>query len=188
MNRKEVAVLLAEGFEELEAVAIIDVLRRAGLGVRLVAVTDGPLVRGSHDIQMKTDSRLAEVSGRTFDAVALPGGMPGSATLAASAPVHELLRRTHAAGGVAAAVCAAPLALHAAGLLAGKRFTCHPGVAAKITGGLHTGARTERDGKIVTGQADGSAVEFALAVVAAMGLPDKAAEVGAAMLVAGRNA
>jgi 4-methyl-5(b-hydroxyethyl)-thiazole monophosphate biosynthesis len=185
MNQKQVAVLLADGFEELEAVAAIDVLRRAGLDVHVVAVADGPMMRGAHDIQVKADARLAEVSGRTFDAVVLPGGMPGSATLAASPVVRELLRRTHTAGGVVAAVCAAPLALHAAGLLVGKRFTCYPSVAAKITDGIHTGNRTERDGKIVTGQAAGSAVEFALAVVAAMGLPDKAAEVGAAMVVAG---
>ena len=184
MNPQHVAVLLADGFEEIEAVAVIDVLRRAGLEVCVASVGSGP-VQGAHGITLHADARLADVAKHPFDAVVLPGGMPGALNLAASTDVLTLLRRTHDAGRIVAAVCAAPLALHAAGLLAGRRVTSFPSIAERLTGAIHTGNRIETDGRIVTGQAAGSAIEFALAVVTALGLPEKAKSVHDAMLVAG---
>ena len=183
MTTRHAAVLLADGFEEIEAVSVIDILRRAGVVVLTLSIGDNPLVRGAHDISVKVDARMADAGGRTFDAVVLPGGMPGSANLGESATVRELLRRTHASGGIVAAVCATPLVLHAAGLLAGKRVTSFPGVAAKLTGATYTGKRTEQDGRIVTGQAAGSAIEFALAVVAALGMPEKGEALRGALLL-----
>jgi len=180
--QKHVAILLADGFEEIEAVAAIDVLRRAGLEVCVIAVAGGP-VQGSHGLALHVDARLAECMHRTFDAVVLPGGMPGSQNLASSHEVLALLKRTYEAGGIVAAVCAAPIALHAAGLLAGKHVTSYPSVAGALTGAIHTGRRVEVDGRIVTGQAAGSAIEFALAVVTALGLPEKAKAAHDAMLV-----
>ena len=183
MNQKHAAVLLADGFEEIEAVAAIDVLRRAGVKVWVAAVGSSP-VQGSHGMVIHADVRLGEVADHAFDAVVLPGGMPGALNLAASQEVLTMLRRTRDAGGIVAAVCAGPLALHAAGLTAGRRVTSHPSVADRLTGAIHTGRRVETDGQMVTGQAAGSAIEFALAVVAALGLPEQARAVADAMLAA----
>ena len=160
-----VAVCLAPGFEEIEAVGIIDILRRAGLDVRIAAVGGGLSVRGSHGISMTADLAVESLTVASLDAVILPGGMPGSATLAASQPVLELLRQVHRRGGIAAAICAAPLALHAAGLLNDRRYTCFPGVQDRMNPVCWTGAVVECDERIVTGKAAGSVFEFALLLV-----------------------
>ncbi len=184
MNKAHVAVLLARGFEEVEAVAIVDVLRRADLNVTTLSVDGGNPVRGSHGIQVTADAALDSVAGQRFDMVALPGGMPGSKSLAESEAVRTLLRDTAARGDWVAALCAAPLALHAAGLLAdGRRVTAYPAVAERLTGATYTGTRVEVDGRTITGAGPGAALEFALALVAALDGPETAATLRRAMLV-----
>lgn len=160
-----VVVCLAPGFEEIEAVGIIDILRRAGIDVRIAAVGGGLTVRGTHGISIAADLGVEAVEANSLDAVILPGGMPGSTTLAASQPVLELLRQAHRRGGIAAAICAAPLALHAAGLLNHRRYTSFPGVQDRINPVGWTGAVVECDERIVTGKAAGSVFEFALVLV-----------------------
>lgn len=178
-----VVVPLADGFEEIEAVTIIDVLRRADIPVVVAGVSSGSSVRGAHGLELGVDMALAAVSVADIAMVALPGGMPGSVNLAESDEVQGLLRRVWDAGRHVAAICAAPLALQAAGILKGRRTTGHPSVRAQLTDGVYTGARVERDGRLITGTGPGTALEFALALVSALGKPDVAAQLHEAMLV-----
>src|SRR5262245_32831309 len=121
-----VLVPLAEGFEEVEAVTLIDLLRRADIEVTVAALKSSP-VRGAHGLAIEADSTLERVKDRDFDMVALPGGMPGAKHLREDARVLKLLQRTAEQGKITAAICAAPTALAAAGLLDGRRATAYPG-------------------------------------------------------------
>ncbi|NOY80044.1 MAG: DJ-1/PfpI family protein [Kiritimatiellaeota bacterium] len=184
MDKTRVAVLLAEGFEEIEAVTIIDVLRRADLSVTTFGLNGAGPVLGSHEIQVTADAALDAIVGQRFEMVVLPGGMPGSKHLAENETVRTLLRETVARGDWVAALCAAPLALHAAGLISdGRRVTAYPAMAAQLAGAVYTGARVEVDGRIVTGAGPGAAFDFALTLVEALDSPETAASLRRAMLV-----
>ncbi len=155
-------VLLAEGFEETEAVTVIDVLRRAGVEVTAAALGESP-VRGSHGIALVADALLDAVDVAAFDAVVLPGGMPGARHLADDPRVLELLRAADRANKTIAAVCAAPIALEAAGVLAGRRATAYPGHP--IPSARVSDDRVVVDGNVITSRSVGTALEFALATV-----------------------
>jgi 4-methyl-5(b-hydroxyethyl)-thiazole monophosphate biosynthesis len=183
-NTPRVAVLLAEGFEEVEAVAVIDVLRRADLDVTLAAAS-GPagIVTGAHRICLTTEVALGELRAHDLAMVVLPGGMPGSANLAANPAVLDLLRSVHAAGGLVAAICAAPIVLQAAGLLHGRRVTCYPSFEAQLTGAVCTGLAVQRDERIITSRGPGTALKFALELVRALGREAQAEQLRLGMLV-----
>lgn len=175
-----VAVLLADGFEEIEAITIIDVLRRAGLDVRTLGVdTDTPT--GSHKIQVRADARL-DPNAR-FDAVILPGGMPGAATLRDHPGVRALLTAHAAEGRLLGAICAAPIALGAAGLLDGLPATCYPGFEGQLTGATLTAGDVVDAGPILTSRGPATALAFSLALVARLAGPEVAAKLGRGMLV-----
>lgn len=169
-----VLVPLARGFEELEAITIIDLLRRAGIEVVVAGLEDGP-VRGSHDITVTPDTTLAAALGETFDMVALPGGLPGSDHLAADPRLRKLLQEMAASGRFTAAICAAPRALAAAGLLDGRRATSYPGALAEdVMAGLsYEEAAVVTDGKVITSRGPGTAMDFALALIGALAGQDK---------------
>lgn len=187
---KRVAVLLAPGFEEIEAVTVIDVLRRAGLEVTAAGTVAGP-IRASRGVVVVPDATLDAVVGRVFDAVVLPGGGPGAQALREDARVLDLVR-VHARGGaLVAAICAAPTVLVSAGVLAGKRITGHPSVHAALAEGcaaagatLDAGARVVADGRLVTSQGPGTTMEFALALVERLVSREQAEELRKAMVVA----
>ena len=161
---KYVLVPLADGSEELEAVAIVDVLRRAGANVVLAAVND-LVVTASKGTRLMADRLLFDCSRETFDLIALPGGMPGAEKLRDSRVLIDLLKRQAGEGRLYAAICAAPaVALHPHGLLEGKRFTCHPSFAQGLGEGL-TQEPVVVDGILVTGRGAGTAVDFALTLV-----------------------
>lgn len=176
-----VLVILPEGFEELEAVAPIDVLRRAGCVVTVAALGPGIHVTGRNGITLHADTPLAAlpVDGPVSDCLLLPGG-PGVALLRASTEVRTLIARHHAAGAWLAAICAAPAVLHDAGLLAGRRYTAHPSVAGELTAIL-ADERVVRDGRLITSRGAGTALDFGLALVAALVSPQKAAEIAASI-------
>jgi len=179
-----VAVLLAEGFEELEAIAVIDVLRRASVDVTVAAVTGpGRTVVGSHRIAVTADALLADLHAADLSMVVLPGGMPGSANLAAHPAVLDLLRTVAAAGGFVAAICAAPIALHAAGLLAGRRVTCYPSFEQQLQGAVCTGNAVQRDGRLITSRGPGTALRFALELLRALDRDAQAEQLRQGMLV-----
>ncbi len=170
MARKRIVAVLADGFEEMEAVIPIDVLRRLEFDVT-VAGLESDAVRGAHNITVKADKLLADVSPDEVDAVMLPGGMPGSSNLRASEPLMAFLKKAAAKGATVSAICAAPIALGRAGLLDGKSATAYPGHNDKLEGAKYTGARVERDGNVVTGKGAGASFEFAAELAAALGKP-----------------
>jgi 4-methyl-5(b-hydroxyethyl)-thiazole monophosphate biosynthesis len=174
--KKKIAVILADGFEEIEAAVPINVLRRLEFEVVIAGLSK--TVNGSHGIKIQADCLLSELSGTEFDAIFLPGGMPGAANLRDSSDVLSLVRKVNAKGGIVSAICAAPIALKAAGVIEGKTVTSHPSVKNELKGCIHTGNLTETDGNIVTGKGPGAAFEFAVKVASALG---KAAEADALM-------
>jgi protein deglycase len=175
-----VLVPLAEGFEELEAVTIIDVLRRAGLTVTVAALEASP-VTGSHEIRVESDTTLDAVASSAFDALVLPGG-PGAKRLRDDRRVQTIVKRMAQDGRLVAALCAAPIALEAAGVLAGKRATAYPGN--DLPSAQQLEERVVVDGNIVTSRGPGTALEFSLAVVEKLVGGAKANELANAMLVA----
>lgn len=165
---KNACVLLADGFEEVEAITPIDYLRRAKIDVKIIGVT-GKTVSGSHGIKVETDAG-PEALGVDYDCIVVPGGSRGADNLAASPAVTFLIQRHYGAGKLIAAICAAPaIVLHrACGILAGKKFTCYPGLETKVSGAEFSEARVVIDGKLITSRGAGTAGEFAEAIVAAL--------------------
>ena len=160
-----VLIPLAHGCEEMEAVIVMDILRRAGVEVVAAALIPGPVVcsRGTH---LLADALLDEVLEQAFDMLVLPGGMPGAEHLKNDARIQALLTQYAAQGRYIGAICAAPMALHAAGLLEGKRATSFPGVLDQLPGNHHyETAAVVRDGHIITSRGPGTAMAFALTLV-----------------------
>lgn len=183
---ESVLVPLAPGFEEIEAVTIIDVLRRAGIEVCVAGLERGP-VRGSHGIELGTDCALDDlVEGDVarLAMIVLPGGMPGTTNLRNDARVLALVRRLEAEGRTVAAICAAPTVLSAAGVLTGRSATAHPSVRGQLPGTVVLDQpAVVRSGPVVTSQGVGTALEFALALVEDLRGGARARELRAALLV-----
>ncbi len=186
---KGVYIFLADGFEDVEALATNDVLRRGGVDTRLVALTDDPFVESSHGITLGADAFLPELDGdhagtTAADVMIFPGGMPGSKNLAACTPLIELMREHYAAGGTVAAICAAPgLVLSQLDDWNGKAFTCFEGFqdALIAKGAVYTPEPAVRAGRIVTGRSAGHAVSFALEILRGIRGDEVAAKVRHAM-------
>ena len=161
-------VFLADGFEEVEALAPIDILRRAGQDVRTVGVT-GSTVRGSHGIPVVCDTTIDAVAlSDKPEAVILPGGMPGTTNLEANAAVCGIVRDAFADGRLLCAICAAPSVPGHLGLLKGRRATCVPGFEQALLGAEATGESVCRDGGLITAKGAGVALEFGFAIVQAL--------------------
>ena len=155
-----IAILLADGFEEIEALTPVDMLRRAGLDVKLIGM-NGKIVCGSHGICVICDMTCDEVALDTVSTVILPGGMPGSINLDKAPFTDEILSAVNAKDGRIAAICAAPLVLGHRGLLAGKRATCYPGFEKELAGATVVDSGVVTDGNITTARGMGVALDFA---------------------------
>lgn len=172
-------MFLANGFEEVEALCPLDILRRAGLDVCTVGI-GGSVITGSHGISV-----LADMSEATFEAldcgeadmVILPGGMPGTTNLDRSQTVSRVLRIAADRDAYMAAICAAPMVLGKRGLLRGRRATCYPGFEQYLEGATEIGGRVIRDGKIITATGMGVAQEFGLELVSVLCSLEVAAEI-----------
>lgn len=165
---KKIAVLLADGFEEVEGITPIDFLRRAGIEVLVIGVT-GQVVTGGHGIEVGADTRVSELSDATIgelDGVVVPGGTKGAENIAASESAMRIVRTCLADGRLVAAICAAPgVVLGGHNLIGGRRFTCYPGFESRVEGGTFSEERVVEDGNLVTSRGAGTAAEFALAVI-----------------------
>jgi 4-methyl-5(b-hydroxyethyl)-thiazole monophosphate biosynthesis len=170
-----VLIILADGFEEIEAFTPIDLLRRAGAQVTVASLGDDMHVTGRTGITAHTDTTLASVATAVFDCLVLPGG-PGTKLLRADPRVRSAVLRHHSGGHCVAAICAAPAVLHDAGLLAGRRYTAHPSVAAELPGIL-SGNRVVVDGNIVTSRGAGTALDFGLALIEKLFSSERSREV-----------
>ncbi len=179
---KKIVMILASGFEEAEAVMVADVLRRLGFDLVLTGL-DEIVVAGAHDIKITADAELSELNAADFEAVILPGGMPGSMNLRDSDELMEFTRAVYAQGGLAAAVCAAPIALARFGLTDGKTITAYPGFEEYLNGNVPTGRMTEVDDRIVTGKGPGAAFEFAGRIAEALAKGDKLEKVFKGMFI-----
>jgi 4-methyl-5(b-hydroxyethyl)-thiazole monophosphate biosynthesis len=176
-------VPVAHGSEEIEAVCIIDVLRRAGAAVTVASVEAELTVTCSRGVRLLADVPIAACSGQVFDLIALPGGMPGAERLRDCAPLIELLRAQRAAGRLYGAICAAPaVALAPHGLL-GRRATAHPNFMDRLAPAQALGQRVVVDGGIVTSRGPATAIEFALTLVELLFGADKRHAVAAPLVI-----
>lgn len=155
-------LFLADGFEEIEALTIVDVLRRANLQVKTVSVTDSLTVKGAHGISVISDTLFGNCSFDKVKALVLPGGMPGAETLGKHKGLTELLKEYHNTDTVLAAICAAPMVFGQLGLLKGKKAVAYPGFEPKLEGASIQNDLVVVDGKIVTGKGPAAALPFAL--------------------------
>jgi 4-methyl-5(b-hydroxyethyl)-thiazole monophosphate biosynthesis len=173
-----VLVPLAQGCEELEAVTVVDLLRRAGIRVVTAGLDDRP-VQASRGVVLVPDSALGDVLGQDFDMIVLPGGQPGATNLARDERVSELLKRLAQAGKYTAAICAAPAVLAQAGLLAGRRATSYPGALdpGSVAGMQYVDEAVVMDGPVITSRGPGTAMDFALELIEVLAGKDKRSEV-----------
>lgn len=171
-----VLVPLAPGFEEIEAVTVIDILRRAGVEVVTAGVGAAAAVAGSHGITVRCDAAADDVDVKGFDALVLPGG-PGTRHLMESAHVRSWVTSMAAMGRLVGAICAAPTVLESCGLLEGKRATSHPNHAAEMRSCHYEESAVVKDGNVVTSRGAGTAIDFAAALVTELVSPAAARDV-----------
>lgn len=160
-----VYVHLADGFEEIEALTVVDVLRRAKIEVKTVSVTGKEFVRGAHDISVSADILFENADYKECDMIVLPGGMPGTANLAKHEGLAAQLTDFAKEGKWLAAICAAPSVLGGLSLLNGKRATSYPGYKDQMPGSDYVEDRVVQDGRIITSRGAGTAIEFSLKLV-----------------------
>jgi len=177
---KRVLVLLAEGFEEIESVTVIDILRRAGAEVTTAGLT-GKSVTGSYQITVIANNLLDEVKDQDFDLIVLPGGMPGANNLKADSRVQDIIQCNEQAGKLIAAICAAPIVLAEAGILKDRKFTIHPSQVNNIQLSAKD-SPVEIDRGVITGQAAGAAMKFAFTLVEKLYGPEKVREINRSVL------
>lgn len=161
----KVYIFLADGFEEIEALTVVDVLRRAKIDISMVSVTGSELVTGAHGITTVADLKFDDTDYRDGDMLVLPGGMPGTVNLSKHDGLSRLLKEFHEKGKDLAAICAAPRILGTKGLLTGRSATCYPGNEESLLGARFQEADVVIDGNIVTSRGMGTAIDFSLALV-----------------------
>lgn len=180
-----VLVPLAEGFEMIEALSVVDVFRRAAVQVDVAAVGSKLQVTSSHNVTVTADCMLADCAGNDYDLIVLPGGIPGAENLQKSDLLKEMLQKQRSSNKYYGAICASPaVVLEHHGLLEGKKATCHPGFAAALKSQENTGERVVADGNCVTGRGAGVSIEFGLELLEVLMGADKRKEVEKGMAIA----
>ena len=161
----KVCVFFGTGYEEIEALTVVDLLRRAGIDTQMVSVTGEESVEGSHGITVKMDLLLENVDFGEVDMIVLPGGMPGTKELEACGPLMEQVDAFYKAGKYICAICAAPSILGHRGMLKGKKACSFPSFESHLEGAEVTKCPAQTDGNIITGRGMGCAIDFGLAIV-----------------------
>lgn len=160
-----IGIFMADGCEEIEGLAVVDIVRRAKMDITMISINGKKEVTGAHNVVFLADALASEVNFEEFDAIVLPGGGPGTRNLAADATVNQVIKKFAAEGKLVCAICAAPSVLGAAGILQGKKATCYPGFEDKLTGALVSEEAVVTDGNIITGRGMGTAIPFGLEIV-----------------------
>ena len=177
-------VFLATGFEDMEAVGTIDILRRGNIETVTVSVTGNKTVIGVHNIPVIADELFENIDCSGYDALVLPGGGPGSVMLNQHEGVRKALVEHYESGKLIAAICASPRVFGSLGLLVGKKATCYPGIEPELTGATIIDEPTVTDGNIITGRGPGLVFDFGLAILNYLyGSPDVADEVAEGLLL-----
>ena len=171
MNR-QFAIILAEGFEEIEALAPADILRRLGFNVCIAGQTKK--ITGSHGITVSADAEICDLKPEQIGCLVLPGGMPGSVNLKNNHAVIKLAKNMASQNKIICAICAAPIVLAEAGLLNGIRVTAHPSVKNQLGMAEYTGQMTETHSNIITGKGPGAVFEFTHAIASSLGKKNEA--------------
>ena len=180
---KTIFVFLADGFEEIESLTPVDILRRAGLSVKTVSVMDEQVVAGAHGVPVLADVMFDEVNAEDAEMILLPGGLPGATNLDAHQGLSQMILDFAKEEKPLAAICAAPLVFGNRGLLEGKKATCYPGFETYLKGAQYTAALVEKDGNFITGKGPGAAMEFAFAIVEKYCGMDKVNELKQGMMI-----
>lgn len=178
----KVTVILADGFEEVEAMAIVDVLRRAQIEVVIAGLHEGP-ISSARRVKVIPDTVIDTIKVEDFDMLVLPGGQPGSDNLNADKRVRDLIRNFNSAGKLTGAICAAPYVLANAGILDGKNVTSYPGFEDRLGSALYKEKTVVEDGNVLTSRGPGTALCFALAIVESLAGKEKSRQIKEAMLV-----
>ena len=163
---KKIGMMVANGYEEVEMLTVVDLLRRAGMTCDIISVSGEKELTSSHKVTVIADLLYEEADFDGYDALAIPGGMPGTTNLGAHAGVCEQLKKAYADGRMIAAICAAPTVFGKLGLLEGKKAICYPGMEDQLTGAEVTYEPAVRDGNIITSRGMGTAIDFGLAIIA----------------------
>jgi protein deglycase len=178
----KVAVVLADGFEEVEAMSIIDVLRRAGIETVIAGLHEGRII-STRKVNVVPDTTIDAINADDFDMLVLPGGQPGTDNMNADAHVKKLIKDFSQKGKLLGAICAAPIVLAAAGVLQGKRVTSYPGYQEDLIGAIYEEKPVVADGNVFTSRGPGTALAFALALVERLAGKEKSEKVRQAMLI-----
>ncbi len=174
---KRIAIFFAEGYEEIEALTVVDMCRRAGIEIDMVSASGHMAVTGAHAILVTMDKTLAEVDFDNVDMIVLPGGWPGTPNLESVPLLMEQVKKFAKAGKYVAAICAAPSILGHLGLLEGKRACCYPGFEEELQGATVTYNNCEVDGNIITARGMGCAIDFSKEIIRVLDSKAKATEV-----------
>ncbi|MBR2901922.1 MAG: DJ-1/PfpI family protein [Clostridia bacterium] len=179
---KRVIIFVADGFEEIEAISVIDILRRANIKVDICSVTGKNILVGAHNISVASDVTKDVVRCDDYDACVLPGGMPGAKTLSNDEFVRSFFVEMNRQGKLCCAICAAPMALYKYGLLKGKKCVSYPGFLENYSDVILMDGPVQVDGNIITATGPAAAAEFAFCILETMGLSDAVSELRKGML------
>lgn len=173
----KVYIFLADGFEDIEGLTVVDLMRRAGVDIVTVSIKEGLEVTTAHGITLKTDAVFAETDFSDADMLVLPGGMPGTLHLGECAPLTGLLTQFYQKGGKIAAICAAPSVFAKLGFLEGRRATAYPSFLERLSGAKICEDSVVVDGNVTTSRGMGTAIDFGLCLIAQLEGEEKAAEI-----------
>lgn len=178
----KVYVFLAEGFEEIEGLTVVDLLRRAKIDTEMVSVMEGRQIKGSHGIKVTADSMFSDVDFSDADLLVLPGGMPGTLNLGNHEGLCELLKKHYEEGKMIAAICAAPSVFGHLGFLNGRIATCYPGFENKLEGAIVCATKVAVDGNVTTAKGMGAAIDFSLKLIEQLINKETADEISEAII------
>ena len=182
----KIIVFLADGFEEVEALTIVDYLRRVDIAVDTVSITQSREVKGSHDIPVIADKTIDQIDSiASYDGVVIPGGMPGATNLRDNSKVVEIVKDMYGYNKLVAAICAAPIVLARAGVIEGKKVTSYPGFEDQLSGCIYQQQNVVRDGNIITARGPALAVDLAIAIIEYLLGQEKAGELKKKILYKG---
>ncbi len=180
---KSICIFLATGFEEVEALFPLDILRRGGVEVKTVSITGNKLVAGAHGVPVEADMLFEDLNPENVEMVVLPGGLPGATNLDAHTGLDKLIMDFAAAKKPLAAICASPFVFGRRGLLKGLKATCYPGFDKYLEGAEYTGNKVEIAENFITGKGPGAAWDFGFAILEKYAGAEKANEVRSGMLI-----